>query len=85
MDGAFPRYEEDSGSYLPPSSTDLPVPATSILSLVSVYKVLTEHHGFGHLPFEDVCAAVANRDNCGILSDIHIALLDGLLAEVCIH
>ena len=70
---------------LPPSSSDLPVPHSTLLSLVSVYKILVEHYNFAQLVFEDFCAALAHQEHCSILSDVHIALLDVLLTKVCVQ
>ena len=66
------------------SSTDLAVPNAVLLPLVSVYKVLTRHFHLAHLTFEEFCAAVAHHDHCSIVSDVHVALLDELIAKVCL-
>ena len=72
----------ESQGRLPDSSKDLAVPNSVLLPLISVYKVLAEHFHLAHLTFEEFCASVAHRDHCTIVSDVHVALLDELLAKV---
>ena len=76
--------EAEKPGQLPSSSTDLAVPNAVLLPLVSVYKVLSRHFHLAHLTFEEFCAAVAHHDQCSIVSDLHVALLDELIAKVCI-
>ena len=66
-----------------PSSSDLAIPHPVLLPLVSVYKVLVQHFNLAHLIFEEFCAAVAHHDQSSIVSDVHVALLDELIAKVC--
>ena len=67
---------------LPSSSTDLPVPKSALVSLVSIYRALADQFNFSHLVFEDFLAALSHREHSSITSDVHIALLDVRLSEV---
>ena len=69
-------------SSLPSSSTDLAVPTSALLPLISVYQILLDKFQLGHLAFEEFCAAVAYKDSCSVVNDVHIALLDTLIAKV---
>ncbi|CAG5131375.1 unnamed protein product, partial [Candidula unifasciata] len=69
---------------LPPSATDLLLPAEHVLQAVGVYEILRHFRTILRLSpftFEDFCACLLSEEQSNLLAEIHMTLLKALLRE----
>uniref|UniRef100_A0A8B9JYE1 Bromodomain PHD finger transcription factor n=1 Tax=Astyanax mexicanus TaxID=7994 RepID=A0A8B9JYE1_ASTMX len=69
---------------LPKTSDDLLIPATHLLTAISIYEVLRNFSTVLRLSpfrFEDFCSALSGQEQCTLLAETHISLLKAILSE----
>uniref|UniRef100_A0A3B1J7Y0 Nucleosome-remodeling factor subunit BPTF n=1 Tax=Astyanax mexicanus TaxID=7994 RepID=A0A3B1J7Y0_ASTMX len=69
---------------LPKTSDDLLIPATHLLTAISIYEVLRNFSTVLRLSpfrFEDFCSALSGQEQCTLLAETHISLLKAILRE----